>query len=75
MEELAAHIPYYGERHTVKPGITGWAQVRHGYSSTVEESEVKLRYDLYYIKNVTLWLDVQIVLDTLKVILFGRGAR
>ena len=75
VEELSALIPYYGERHTVKPGITGWAQVRYGYSSTVEESEVKLRYDLYYIKNVNLWLDVQIVLDTLKVILFGRGAR
>ena len=75
VEELAAHIPYYGERHTVKPGITGWAQVRYGYSSTLEESEIKLRYDLYYIKNVNLWLDVQIILDTLKVILFGRGAR
>ena len=75
VEELSALIPYYGERHPVKPGITGWAQVRYGYSSTVEESEVKLRYDLYYIKNVNLWLDVQIVLDTLKVILFGRGAR
>ena len=58
----------------MKPGITGWAQVRYSYSSTMEESEVKLRYDLYYIKNVNLWLDVQIVLDTLKVILFGRGA-
>ena len=75
VEELSALIPYYGERHTVKPGITGWAQVRYGYSSTIEESEVKLRYDLYYIKNVNLWLDVQIILDTLKVILFGRGAR
>jgi sugar transferase (PEP-CTERM system associated) len=75
VEELSVHIPYYGERHTVKPGITGWAQVRYGYSSTVEESEIKLRYDLYYIKNMNLWLDVQIVLDTLKVILFGRGAR
>ena len=75
VEELAALIPYYGERHSVKPGITGWAQVRHGYSSTVEESEVKLRYDLYYIKNMSFWLDLQIVLDTLKVILFGRGAR
>lgn len=75
VEELSALIPYYGERHTVKPGITGWAQVRYGYSSTVEESEVKLRYDLFYIKNMNLWLDVQIVLDTLKVILFGRGAR
>ena len=73
VEELAVHIPYYGERHSVKPGITGWAQVR--YSSTMEESEVKLRYDLSYIQNVNLWLDVQIILDTLKVIIFGRGAR
>jgi len=75
VDELSALIPYYGERHSVKPGITGWAQVRYGYSSTVEESEVKLRYDLYYIKNMNIWLDVQIILDTLKVILFGRGAR
>ena len=75
VEELQTIIPYYGERHSVKPGITGWAQVRHGYSSTVDESEVKLRYDLYYIKNVSMWLDLQIILDTLKVILFGRGAR
>ena len=75
VDELAALIPYYGERHSVKPGITGWAQVRYGYSATVEESEVKLRYDLYYIKNMSFWLDLQIVLDTLKVILFGRGAR
>ena len=75
VDELAALIPYYGERHSVKPGITGWAQVRYGYSSTVEESEVKLRYDLYYIKNMSFWLDLQIVLDTVKVILFGRGAR
>ena len=61
----------------MKPGITGWAQVRHGYSSTVEESEVKLRYDLYYIKNMSFWLVLisRSVLDTLKVILFGRGAR
>ena len=75
VDELSALIPYYGERHSVKPGITGWAQVRYGYSSTVEESEVKLRYDLYYIKNMNIWLDIQILLDTLKVILFGRGAR
>lgn len=75
VDELAALIPYYGERHSVKPGITGWAQVRYGYSSTVEESEVKLRYDLFYIKNMNLWLDLQIAMDTFKVILFGRGAR
>jgi len=75
VEELQAHIPYYGERHTVKPGVTGWAQVRHGYTSTIEESEAKLRYDLYYIKNMSFWLDLQILLDTFKVIAFGRGAR
>ncbi len=75
VEELQAHIPYYGERHSVKPGITGWAQVRHGYTSTIEESEAKLRYDLYYIKNMSFWLDLQILLDTFKVIVFGRGAR
>jgi sugar transferase (PEP-CTERM system associated) len=75
VEELQAHIPYYGERHTVKPGVTGWAQVRHGYTSTIEESEAKLRYDLYYIKNMGFWLDLQILLDTFKVIAFGRGAR
>jgi sugar transferase (PEP-CTERM system associated) len=75
VEELQAQIPYYGERHSVKPGITGWAQVRHGYTSTIEESEAKLRYDLYYIKNMSFWLDLLIVLDTIKVIGFGRGAR
>jgi sugar transferase (PEP-CTERM system associated) len=75
VEELEALIPYYGERHSVKPGITGWAQVRNGYTSSVEESEAKLRYDLYYIKNMSFWLDLQIVLDTFKVIVFGRGAR
>jgi len=75
VEELQAHIPYYGERHSVKPGITGWAQVKNGYTSTIEESEAKLRYDLYYIKNMSFWLDLQILLDTFKVIAFGRGAR
>ena len=75
VEELQAHIPYYGERHSVKPGITGWAQVRNGYTASIEESEAKLRYDLYYIKNMSFWLDLQILLDTFKVIAFGRGAR
>jgi sugar transferase (PEP-CTERM system associated) len=75
VSELQARIPYYGERHSVKPGITGWAQVRHGYTASVEETEAKLRYDLYYIKNQNFWLDLQIILDTFKVIVFGRGAR
>ncbi len=75
VQELKQLIPYYGDRHSVKPGITGWAQVRYGYGSSVEDSEMKLRYDLYYIKNMNLWLDLQILLDTAKVMLLGRGAR
>jgi sugar transferase (PEP-CTERM system associated) len=75
VEELEKSIPYYGERHSVKPGITGWAQVKLGYGASVEEMEVKLRYDLYYIKHMSPWLDLLIMLDTAKVILFGRGAR
>jgi lipopolysaccharide/colanic/teichoic acid biosynthesis glycosyltransferase len=75
VEELEKAIPYYAERHSVPPGITGWAQVRYGYGSSVEESEIKLRHDLYYIKHMNPWLDLVIMLDTAKVILFGRGAR
>jgi sugar transferase (PEP-CTERM system associated) len=75
VDGLRKSIPYYDERHSVKPGITGWAQVRLGYGASVEEMEAKLRYDLYYIKHMSPWLDLMIVLDTVKVILFGRGAR
>jgi sugar transferase (PEP-CTERM system associated) len=75
VDDLRKTIPYYDERHSVKPGITGWAQVRLGYGSSVEEMEAKLRYDLYYIKHMSPWLDLMILLDTAKVILFGRGAR
>jgi lipopolysaccharide/colanic/teichoic acid biosynthesis glycosyltransferase len=75
VDELKKVIPYYNERHSVKPGITGWAQVRLGYGSSVEETEMKLRHDLYYIKHMSPWLDLLILVDTVKVILFGRGAR
>jgi sugar transferase (PEP-CTERM system associated) len=75
VEQLQQLIPYYGERHAVKPGITGWAQVKYGYGASVEDAEVKLRYDLYYIKHMNLLTDVFIALDTAKVMLFGRGAR
>ncbi len=75
VEELKKAIPYYDQRHSVKPGITGWAQVRLGYGSSVEETEKKLRHDLYYIKHMSPWLDLLILIDTAKVILFGRGAR
>lgn len=75
VEQLRALIPYYNERHSVKPGITGWAQIKFGYCSSTEEAEMKLRYDLYYIKHMHLILDFMILVDTAKVIIFGKGAR
>ncbi len=75
VDELKKVIPFYDHRHSVKPGITGWAQVRLGYGSSVEETEIKLRHDLYYIKYMSPWLDLLILVNTAKVILFGRGAR
>jgi sugar transferase (PEP-CTERM system associated) len=75
VEQLRKVIPYYDERHNVPPGITGWAQVKFGYGSTIEDAERKLQFDLYYIKNMSPFLDLAIVLDTIKVMLIGRGAR
>jgi len=75
VEKLKEIIPYYSERHFVKPGITGWAQVRYRYGASVEDAVEKLRYDLYYIKNLSFFLDMLIVLETVKVVLFGRGSR
>lgn len=66
-------IPYYDERHTVRPGITGWAQVKFPYGSTLEDAEEKLEYDLYYVKHMSLLLDLAIVLETAKVMVLGRG--
>jgi sugar transferase (PEP-CTERM system associated) len=75
VEKLRTVIPYYDERHSVKPGITGWAQIRFRYGSTVEDAEEKLQYDLYYIKHMSLAFDLGIIFDTLKVVVLGRGAR
>ena len=75
VEKLRKVIPYYDERHNVPPGITGWAQVKFGYGSTIEDAERKLQFDLYYIKNMSPFLDLAIVLDTFKVMVVGRGAR
>jgi lipopolysaccharide/colanic/teichoic acid biosynthesis glycosyltransferase len=72
LEEL---IPYYSVRFTVKPGITGWAQVSYGYGASVQDAVEKLNYDLFYIKNMTNLMDLMIVLRTIKIVLFGRGAR
>ena len=67
-------IAYYGLRSTVRPGVTGWAQVRYGYANNLEEETEKMRYDLYYIKNRSLWLDSRIMLETIGIVLFGKGA-
>ncbi|MGB9110357.1 MAG: TIGR03013 family XrtA/PEP-CTERM system glycosyltransferase [Telluria sp.] len=73
VEQLIDVVPYYNVRHSVKPGITGWAQVRYGYGSSAEDALQKLQYDLYYVKNNSLFLDVLILIDTLKVVLFRSG--
>ncbi|MCA3178852.1 MAG: TIGR03013 family PEP-CTERM/XrtA system glycosyltransferase [Burkholderiaceae bacterium] len=75
VEQLTEKIPFYDVRHSVKPGVTGWAQVRHTYTSTVEEGMVKLQYDLYYVKNHSLFLDLMILVETVQVVLLGKGAR
>ncbi|HYN04096.1 MAG TPA: TIGR03013 family XrtA/PEP-CTERM system glycosyltransferase [Vicinamibacteria bacterium] len=73
VEKLRKVIPYYDERHGVRPGITGWAQVKFPYGATLEDAEEKLEFDLYYVKNMSPLLDVAIVLETFKVMLLGRG--
>jgi sugar transferase (PEP-CTERM system associated) len=72
---LNEKIPYYHLRHSVRPGITGWAQILYKYGSSVEDAKEKLRYDLYYIKNSSVGLDLLIFLNTIKIVLVGRGAR
>jgi sugar transferase (PEP-CTERM system associated) len=74
-EECAAQIPFYRERWLVKPGATGWAQINRGYNATLEDNKEKLAYDLFYIKNVSLGLDLFIMFSTVKILLLGRGGR
>ncbi len=75
VDTLTKDIPYYAIRHSVKPGVTGWAQVRYEYGATVEDAKQKLQYDLYYVKNHTLFLDILIMFETVSVVLTGKGAR
>ena len=75
VEQLAEQIPFYDQRHAVKPGITGWAQVRYRYGASMEDALEKLRYDLYYVKHLSLAFDLTILFDTVKVVLFAKGAR
>lgn len=75
VNELAEQIPYYHARHSVKPGITGWAQVKFPYGASVEDAMNKLQYDLYYVKNHSLFLDLMILLQTAQVVVLGKGVR
>lgn len=75
VSQLAEEIPYYEQRHLIAPGLTGWAQIKYPYGSSIEDARQKLQYDLYYIKNQSLALDAAILFETVKTILFGRGAR
>ncbi len=74
VKQLTEQIPFYGQRHVVRPGLTGWAQVRYTYGSSVEDALEKLQYDLFYIKNLTTPLDLFIIFSTVKTVLLRRGA-
>jgi sugar transferase (PEP-CTERM system associated) len=75
VDQLTDQIPFYAARHSVKPGITGWAQVRYSYGASVDDAVQKLQYDLYYVKNHTLFLDLLVLVQTVRVVLTGDGAR
>ena len=75
VEKLKTKIPYYKERFTVKPGVTGWAQVKYPYGATEADALEKLKYDLYYIKNMSLFMDLMVLFHTIKIVLLGRGSR
>lgn len=75
VQSLSEKIPFYRQRHCVKPGLTGWAQINHKYGDTVEDTITKLEFDLYYIKHISLALDIYIILNTLKTVILGRGAQ
>ncbi|HET7617684.1 MAG TPA: TIGR03013 family XrtA/PEP-CTERM system glycosyltransferase [Vicinamibacterales bacterium] len=74
VDALSRAIPFYQQRHAVKPGLTGWAQVKYRYGSSLEDAMEKLRYDLYYVKHLSIFFDLTIVFDTVKVVLFRKGA-
>jgi len=74
VRSLTEQIPFYGQRHVVRPGLTGWAQVRYTYGASVEDAMEKLQYDLYYIKNMSLALDLFILFSTVKTVLQRQGA-
>jgi lipopolysaccharide/colanic/teichoic acid biosynthesis glycosyltransferase len=74
VQKLAEKIPFYNERHRVKPGLSGWAQIRYSYGASEEDGLEKLQYDLYYVKNYSILLDLLVLLQTAEVVLLGKGA-
>jgi lipopolysaccharide/colanic/teichoic acid biosynthesis glycosyltransferase len=75
VDQLREQVRFYDLRHSVKPGITGWAQIRYSYGASMEEAQSKLQFDLFYVKNNSLILDVLILAETVRVVLFGEGAQ
>ena len=75
VDQLTQTIPFYGQRHVVKPGVTGWAQIRYTYGASIEDAVEKLQYDLYYIKNMSIALDLVILIETVKTVILRRGAQ
>jgi lipopolysaccharide/colanic/teichoic acid biosynthesis glycosyltransferase len=75
VKQLREQIPFYDVRHSVKPGVTGWAQVRYGYGATVDDARKKHQFDLYYVKNNSLFLDLLVLIETVSVVLFREGSQ
>jgi lipopolysaccharide/colanic/teichoic acid biosynthesis glycosyltransferase len=75
VKSLSQRIPYYQERHCVKPGLTGWAQLQYPYGASEKDALEKLRYDLYYVKNQSMLLDIMILLQTAEVVIWQKGSR
>jgi len=75
VDQLTKIIPFFSERHSVKPGVTGWAQIKYPYGASIEDARKKLAYDLYYLKNRSITLDLLILLSTVRVVILQQGAR
>jgi len=75
VDELLDEIPFYAQRHRVRPGISGWAQINYPYGASIDDAREKLTYDLYYIKNYSIFLDIVILIETIRAVVWARGAR